>query len=179
MRATRRFLSTLSLAVLCALVAAAPLAAQMKPGLTPVGAEKAANADGTIPAWDGGITKPPAGYTPGRHYVDPFAADKPLFTITQQNAEQYGAKLSEGHKAMLKAYATFKMNVYPTRRSASLPQRIYDATARNIGRAKLVNGGNGVEGAIGGPAVPDADERRRGDLEPPAALPRRDRCGAG
>ena len=46
------------------------------------------------------------------------------------------------------------MNVYPTRRSASLPQRIYDATASNIGRAKLVNNGNGVEGAIGGPAFP-------------------------
>ena len=37
--------------------------------------------------------------------MDPFAADKPLFTITQQNAEQYAAKLSDGHKAMLKAYA--------------------------------------------------------------------------
>jgi hypothetical protein len=122
MRKAPRFLSTLSLAALVALVAATPLAAQMKPGLTPVGAEKAANADASIPAWDGGITKPPAGYAPGRHYVDPFAADKPLFTITQQNAEQYGAKLSDGHKAMLKAYASFRMNVYPTRRSASAPQ---------------------------------------------------------
>jgi hypothetical protein len=46
-----------------------------------MGAEKAGNADGTIPAWDGGITRP-AGYKPGKHYVDPFAADKPLFTIT-------------------------------------------------------------------------------------------------
>jgi hypothetical protein len=154
MRKAPRFLSTLSLAALVALVAATPLAAQMKPGLTPVGAEKAANADASIPAWDGGITKPPAGYAPGRHYVDPFAADKPLFTITQQNAEQYGAKLSDGHKAMLKAYASFRMNVYPTRRSASAPQRIYDAIAHNIGRAKLVNNGNGVEGAIGGPAFP-------------------------
>jgi Protein of unknown function (DUF1329) len=154
MRSTQRFLATFFLAGLVVMSARAPLLAQMKPGLTPIGAEKAANADATIPAWDGGITKPPAGYTPGRHYVDPYAADKPLFTITQQNAEQYGAKLSDGHKAMLKAYASFKMNVYPTRRSASLPQRIYDATARNIGRAKLVNNGNGVEGAIGGPAFP-------------------------
>ena len=145
MRSTQRFLSTLLLAVLAALVAATPLAAQMKPGLTPVGAERAGNADGTIPAWDGGITKAPAGYTPGRHYVDPFASDKPLFTVTQQNAAQYTAKLSAGHQALLKAYPSFKMNVYPTRRSASAPQRIYDATARNVGRAKLVNGGNGVE----------------------------------
>src|SRR3990170_4065502 len=108
MRSTQRFLSTLLLAVLAALVAATPLAAQMKPGLTPVGAERAGNADGTIPAWDGGITKAPAGYTPGRHYVDPFASDKPLFTVTQQNAAQYTAKLSAGHQALLKAYPSFK-----------------------------------------------------------------------
>ena len=154
MRSTPRFLATPLLAGLFVLSAWTPLVAQMTPGLTPLGAEKAASADGTIPAWDGGITKPPTGYTPGRHYVDPFAADRPLVTITQQNAEQYAAKLSDGHKAMLKAYASFKMNVYATRRSASAPQRIYDATKSNIGRAKLVNGGNGVEGAIGGPAFP-------------------------
>jgi hypothetical protein len=154
MRSTQRFLATFFLAGLVVVSARTPLLAQMKPGLTPIGAEKAANADATIPAWDGGITKPPAGYTPGRHYVDPFAADKPLFTITQQNAAQYAAKLSEGHQALLKTYPSFKMNVYPTRRSASAPQRIYDAITRNIGRAKLVNNGNGVEGAIGGPAFP-------------------------
>ncbi len=149
-----RFPAILSAAALASLVAVAPLAAQMRAGLTPVGAEKAANADGTIPAWDGGITRAPAGYTPGRHYVDPFASDKPLFTITQQNAAQYAAKLSDGHQALLKAYPGFKMNVYPTRRSASLPQRIYDAIGKNVGRARLVNDGNGVEGAIGGPAFP-------------------------
>jgi len=142
------------LALLALLAAATPLLAQLGPGLTPMGAEKAANADGTIPAWDGGITKPPAGYVKGRHYVDPFAADRPLFTITRDNAAQYGAKLAEGHKALLATYASFKMNVYPTRRSASLPQRIYDATAQNVSRAKLVNDGNGVEGAVGGPPFP-------------------------
>ena len=34
--------------------------------LTPFGAEKGGSADGAIPAWDGGITKPPAGYQPGQ-----------------------------------------------------------------------------------------------------------------
>jgi len=29
--------------------------------LTPMGAEKGGNAAGTIPAWDGGLTKPAAG----------------------------------------------------------------------------------------------------------------------
>src|SRR5512140_2989819 len=63
--------------------------------LTPMGAEKSGNAAGTIPAWDGGITQPPAGYQPGGHYPDPFAGDKPLFTITGQNLDQYKANLSE------------------------------------------------------------------------------------
>jgi hypothetical protein len=154
MRKPRRFLAILATAGAVALLAVTPLRAQMKPGLTPIGAEKAANTDGTIPAWDGGITKAPAGYTPGRHYVDPFASDKPLFTITQQNAAPHVAKLSDGHQALLKTYPSFKMNVYPTRRSASMPQRIYDATAKNVGRARLVNNGNGVAAAIGGVPFP-------------------------
>lgn len=154
MRSTPRLLALATFAVLALAVATRPLGAQVKPGLTPVGAEKAGNADGSIPAWEGGIAKPPAGYTPGRHYTDPFAADKPLLTIGQQNASAHAAKLSEGHKAMLAAYGTFRMNVYPTRRSASLPQRIYDAVGKNVARAKLVNGGNGVEGASGGPPFP-------------------------
>ncbi|MBL8142423.1 MAG: DUF1329 domain-containing protein [Acidobacteria bacterium] len=157
MRSTSRILATLSVASL-ALTAglALPTAQQggLGAGLTPLGGERAGNAAGTIPAWEGGITKAPAGYAVGKHYVDPFAADKPLFTITQANAGQYGGQLSEGHKAMLKAYGSFKMIVYPTRRSASAPQRVYDATSRNVSRAKLTNNGNGVDGAIGGPPFP-------------------------
>jgi hypothetical protein len=157
MRSSARFVASLVSVSIAAVAAVALLSAQegkLPVNLTPLGAEKAGNAAGTIPAWDGGITKPPAGYVAGRHYVDPFAADKPLFTITGQNAGQYGANLTEGHKAMLKTYGTFKMHVYPTRRSASAPQRIYDATARNTTRAKLVNNGNGVDGAVSAPPFP-------------------------
>ena len=49
--------------------------------LTPLGAEKAGNADGSIPAWTGGITTPPAGFQPGDHHPDPFAGDQPLAHI--------------------------------------------------------------------------------------------------
>ena len=114
MRSTLRFLAIISLAWLAVVgVETSAQGRRLQADLTPLGGEKAANAAGTIPAWDGGITKAPAGYVPGQHYVDPYAADKPLFTITQQNVDQYAAKLSDGHKAMLKTYATFKMNVYP------------------------------------------------------------------
>ena len=40
--------------------------------LTPLGGEKAGNADGSIPAWNGGITTAPAGFTAGDFHIDPF-----------------------------------------------------------------------------------------------------------
>ncbi|PKL97980.1 MAG: DUF1329 domain-containing protein, partial [Gammaproteobacteria bacterium HGW-Gammaproteobacteria-7] len=63
-------------------------AARLGRDLTPVGAEKAGNADGTIPEWTGGITTPPAGYRVGMFHPDPFAADQIQFTITAQNYQQ-------------------------------------------------------------------------------------------
>ncbi|MDD3652232.1 MAG: hypothetical protein PHC73_12195, partial [Immundisolibacter sp.] len=62
--------------------------------LTPLGAIRAGNADGSIPAWEGGIKAPPAGYEEGKWYVDPYKDDKVLFTITAQNYQQYQDKLS-------------------------------------------------------------------------------------
>ncbi len=127
--------------------------ARLGSDLTPMGAEKAGNADGTIPAWTGGMTGPPAGVT-GEHHPDPFADDSVLFSITAQNMDQYADKLTEGHKAMLKAYPTFKINVYKTRRTASAPQRIYDKTKELAAVARLTPDGNGVEGGIGGVPFP-------------------------
>ena len=135
--------------------ATAQSAADLGKSLTPLGAEKAGNAAGTIPAWEGGITQPPAGYKSGDHHPDPFADDKPSATINAANAEQYADNLTEGHKALLARYAsTYKMPVYPTRRSASAPQDIYDATKANVASAKLADGGNGVSGASRGAPFP-------------------------
>jgi hypothetical protein len=130
-------------------------ASRLGADLTPMGAEKAGNKAGTIPAWDGGIKAPPAGYKPGQHYVDPFAGDRPLFTITAANVNQYAANLTPGQVALFKTYPkTYKMNVYPTRRSASYPQRIYDKTRENAANARLVENGYGVTGAINGVPFP-------------------------
>ncbi len=116
--------------------------------LTPLGAIRGANADGTIPAWDGGVTKPPAGYKPGMHHVDPFASDKVLFTITSANLAQYSDKLSPGQVAMFERYPdTWKMNIYPTRRSAGYADFVYEAAKQNAASASLTEGGNGVKGA--------------------------------
>jgi hypothetical protein len=122
--------------------------------LTPLGGEKAGNEDGSIPAWDGGITTPPAGYKPGMRHLDPYATDKVVVTITAKNMAEYSAKLTEGHKAMLKAYPTFKMLVYPSHRSASAPQWIYDATKKSAATAKLAENGNGVEATVNGIPFP-------------------------
>jgi hypothetical protein len=127
--------------------------AKLGKSLTPVGAEMAGNADGTIPAWTGGITKPPAGYKPGDFHPDPYADDKVLFTITPANVEQHKSKLTPGQVAMFKAYPdSFKMNVYPSHRSASYPQYVYDETKANAARTSLVEGGNGLkQAAVGFP----------------------------
>ena len=103
-------------------------AARLNQDLTPLGAERAGNAAGTIPAWTGGITQPPAGYAPGMHHPDPYADDQPLYVITAANLAQYRDKLTAGAIALLQAYADYKLPVYPTRRSASVPARVYDAT---------------------------------------------------
>lgn len=123
-------------------------AARLGNELTPIGAEKAGSADGVIPAWDGGLKAPPAGYTQGMHHIDPFSSDQPLFVITAANMAEHADYLSDGHKAMLQAYPeSYKIPVYPTRRSASYPQEVYDATRRNAEQARLVGEGDGVSGA--------------------------------
>ncbi len=109
--------------------------------LTPVGAERAGNADGSIPEWTGGIQQPPANFVPGGPWVDPFPDDKPLFTITAQNYAQYQDRLTAGQVAMFQQYPdSFRMHVYPTRRSASLPDWVYEATARQALHAELCPG---------------------------------------
>ncbi len=128
--------------------------ARLGKDLTPLGAERAGNADGTIPEWTGGITKPPAGYKLGEHHRDPYAGDKPLFVIDKSNLDKYRDKLSTGHQRMLELYPTFKLTVYPTRRSASTPQRVYDATRKIAAVSKLVDDGNGVDGAVIGIPFP-------------------------
>jgi len=106
--------------------------------LTPIGAERAGNADGSIPAWDGGLTQPPAGWNPQQGYVDPFADDKLLFTITAANAAQHADKLSTGMQALLKKYPQhFRMNVYPTRRTAALPKEVTDHVREQAPKVEL------------------------------------------
>jgi hypothetical protein len=107
------------------------------PELTPVGAQRAGNADGTIPEWKGGVTAPPAGWKQGDPRVDTFADDKILFNIDASNVNKYADKLSPGQIALIKSYEGYKMNVYPTRRSCAYPQEWYEEIKRNARIAKV------------------------------------------
>ncbi len=143
--------SALTLGLSLSAQAAAPKeeAQRLDADLTPLGAERAGNTTGTIPAWTGGITKAPAGYKEGMFHPDPFSEDKILFTITAENMEQYADRLTEGQKALLKQYAPdYVIHVYPTHRSASYPNRIYDALKKNAQTAELLEYGTGVRNTI-------------------------------
>ena len=129
-------------------------AARLGHDLTPLGGERAGNAAGSIPAWDGGLAKPPANYQPGMHHPDPYAADVPLYRIDSQNLARYRAQLPAGLQKLLESNPDYFMRVFPTRRSAAAPQRIYDATRFNAQNAELISGGNGVSGVAAGVPFP-------------------------
>ena len=126
-------------------------AARLNKELTPVGAERAGNADGSIPEWTGGISQALPGWpNKNNDRPNPHADDQVLYIITAANMDQYADKLTEGTRAMLKAYPdTFKLKVYPSRRTAAFPQSIYDAISKNATTAELVNGGDSVKGVWG------------------------------
>ena len=153
-----RFGIALVLGCALAFPAAAELTAEqiarLGADLTPLGGERAGNAEGTIPPWTGGITEPPAGYSVGEHHRDPYADDQPLVVISAANLDEHRDLLSVGHQRMLETYPSFNMRIYPTRRSASVPQRIYDATRTAAATARLVDDGNGVGDAVIGIPFP-------------------------
>ena len=111
--------------------------ARLGKDLTPLGGEMAGNKDGSIPAYTGGLTKPPACFKPGVDYCDPYSDEKPLFVITAANAEQYKDKLAPGAIALLKKYPTFKMPVYATHRTAAVPAAVADNVKKEATKIEL------------------------------------------
>jgi hypothetical protein len=128
-------------------VSYAETAADLGKSLTPMGAIRAGNADGTIPAWTGGIAAPPPGWHEGMQRPNPFANEKPLFSITAQNVGKYESKLAAGSAALVKTLPGYRLDVYPSHRTFAAPKFIYDAAIANATRAHLANDGQDVEGA--------------------------------
>lgn len=121
--------------------------------LTPVGAERAGNADGSIPAWTGGLTAPPAGFTKGSSKrVDPYANEKPRLVITGKDMAPHADKLTEGTKEMLRRHASMRVDVYPTHRPVVFPARVAENARKNAVGANVTEGGLGTENVM--PGVP-------------------------
>lgn len=125
------------------------------PEFTAFGSQKTANADGSIPAYTGEPIEIPSCYDKSEpnNYCDPWN-DKVLYTVTAQNLDQYADKLTEGQKALFKQYPDFKMQVYPTRRTARFPDYYLANTAKNVEACKTGNGGITLEGCYGGVPFP-------------------------
>jgi len=115
--------------------------------LTPVGAIKSGTADGLVPSWTGGITSPPAGFEPNEHHISPFPKDAAIATIDASNMAEFEDLMSDGHLAMLANFSGYEIPLYESRRTASYPQHIYDATIENQNTARILDDGRGIEDA--------------------------------
>ncbi len=132
--------------------------ALLKTTLTPLGGERAGNADGSIPAWTGGYTTLPDGLKPGGYVPELFPDEQPLLVIDASNMSEHADRLNEGVMTMMTKYG-FHIKVYPTHRTAAAPQWMYDAAAANVGRAQLNPAGGrlGFTGAFGALPFPIPD----------------------
>ena len=141
----------LSLLAVHVIAAVSPQEAEkLGTSLTPLGAEKAGNADGSIPPWTGGLPKNAGAVDSKGFLADPFANEKPLFVITAATVDKYKDKLSDGQIAMFKRYPeTYKIPVYPTHRTAALPAQIYESAKRSALNVTPINDGNGLANFTG------------------------------
>ena len=149
-------------------------AAKLGKELTPIGAERAGNADGTIPEWKGGVLFSQFAKDLKRDDLEKWRTETPEeleklifnemekakeqlpegfdpltpeFTITKANYREHADKLTVGHQKMFELYDTYKMNIYPSVRTGFFPDEIYEATKKNATTAVL-EGTDGVKDAV-------------------------------
>ncbi len=145
-------------------------AAKLGNELTPIGAIRAANSDGSIPEWKGQSLFTDQQINLSRAELEEWRKNDPKkvrdlvyselekrkgeigdvitkqFTITAQNYKQYADKLTAGHQAMFEKYPGYTMPVYKTVRTGFFPEEIYAATKKNATSASL-EGTDDVNGA--------------------------------
>jgi hypothetical protein len=110
--------------------------------LTPVGAVKKGNADGTIPEWSpwpqkGDLTGEDLTADNFPDTVGKLLKEEPKFVITADNMQEHSDKLTEGQKALFKLYPDFEMKVYPTHRNVGYPELVYKTSRQNATTAYL------------------------------------------
>ena len=133
-------------------------AKQLGATLTEFGAEKAGNADGSIPAYTGGLANVP-GYDAKTmpHFIDPYKSDKLLYSVNAQNMAQYDALLTPSNKIFMKRFPGYRLDVYPSHRSVRYPAWVLPNIVKNATTAKLggpVEGDDLMGADAGGKAYP-------------------------
>ncbi|MGB0955061.1 MAG: DUF1329 domain-containing protein [Panacagrimonas sp.] len=139
-------------------------AAKLGKELTPIGAVKAANADGSIPEHTGEANFPEDMKTWTPEFLEQLRKSdvakleaefrkaikpeylEPYATVTKANMAEYADKLTEGHKALLNKYPSYKMPLYQSVRTGYFPKEVEQATINNATTATLT-GTDLVEGA--------------------------------
>jgi hypothetical protein len=124
-------------------------AARLQRDLTPVGAERAGNRDGSIPRWQADKL------SDAEHlqWMAAIAGEEQLFRIEHHNLEQHRALLSPGMQALFARYPdSFAIPVYKSHRTARQPQWTYDNTVKNLRDARMAPSGNEMEQAW--PGIP-------------------------
>lgn len=126
--------------------------------ITPMGAIRAGNEAGTIPAWqcDEDGTAPSIDVAPSEvdsnvypAMENPFAKEEPRFVITAENYKKYADKLTPGIEKLFESYPNaFRMPVYETHRTACFSELVYEQAKINARKAKLVHDGNGLSNAF-------------------------------
>ena len=116
--------------------------------LTPVGAEKAGNKDGTIPAY-AGAEPAPAGWSWGKPRGEywKYKSEKPLFVIDASNVDKYADKLTAGQIQMLKQVKGYTMPVYPSHRDCGLPDFVEQNTRDGATKASISKDGWSLQNA--------------------------------
>ncbi|MCC7517100.1 MAG: DUF1329 domain-containing protein [Pseudomonadales bacterium] len=149
----------LLIAASTALCAVPPeVAARLGTTLTPMGANPAGNAEGTIPPWTGTLLGVPKGVTykgSGTHYPSPYPDEKPQFVITAKNYKQYLKNLTDGQIALFEKYPdTFQMPIYKSHRDVRYSDRVHENTKLNALHTGLKSDGNGADDVYFGTPFP-------------------------
>lgn len=122
---------------------------------TCMGAERAGS-DSGVAEYTGKWFKTWPGQTkPHGYEAGPYADEKPLFTITAQNMAQHADRLTEGQKAMFKAYPdVFRMPIYPSHRDFRLADWVCDVVKKNAAEAEVAASGLSLKGTSGAHPFP-------------------------
>jgi len=150
---------TVSFAIILLFVVSFPInaavtpdeASRLRQDLTPLGAKRAGNADGSIPPWRvRSMDKLSLSL-----WLNKIEKEDPLFIINYKNYHQYREFLSAGLIALLEKYPdTFRIPVYPTHRTAILENWLYDNTYENALHAELSESSEEIKNAIAGIPFP-------------------------